>query len=279
MLKYPEIDPVAVSVPQFELFGLTLGPLNVHWYGLMYLFAFAAAWMLGMRRARKPFSPVKPKEVEDLIFWGALGVVIGARFGYVFFYNFSSFLENPIWLFKLWEGGMSFHGGALGVLFAMAMYSRKIKQNFMDVMDFVCPLAPLGLCFGRIGNFIGQELWGRATDVPWRMVFPKDLEAVERHPSQLYQAFFEGFLLFVVLYWFSKKPRPRGAVCALGLLSYGSFRFFVEFFREPDAHIGFDAFGWMTRGQELSIPMFVVGATAFIWIMLRDRKNKLSGTK
>ena len=266
MLKYPEIDPIAISIPQFEIFGTMLGPFNVHWYGVMYLLGFGGAWLLGQRRAKKPNAIVEPKHVEDMVFWGAMGVVFGGRFGYVFFYNFDAFLKDPLWLFRVWEGGMSFHGGLLGVLVAMFLYSRKIQRNFIDIMDFVAPLVPIGLGFCRLGNFIGQELWGRATDVPWRMVFPKDLEGLERHPSQLYQAFLEGLVLFSVLYWFSRKSRPRAAVGALFLVLYGSFRFFVEFFREPDAHIGFEAFGWMTRGQELSLPMIFTGAVILAWV-------------
>lgn len=276
MLTYPEIDPVAISIPEFEILGLALGPLNVHWYGLMYLAAFVSAWLLGMKNAKKPFSPVKPNQVEDLVFYGALGVVLGARVGYVFFYNFDAFLEDPAWLFRLWEGGMSFHGGLLGVLIAMSIYCKKINRNFIDVMDFVAPLVPIGLGFGRIGNFIGQELWGRATDVSWGMVFPKDPDALVRHPSQLYQSFFEGLVLFLVLFWFSRKQRPRAAVGALFLMLYGCFRFGVEFVREPDAHIGYEAFGWMTRGQELSLPMILVGAAILGWVYYRDSKKTSS---
>jgi len=272
MLKYPEIDPVAVSIPEFDLFGLGIGPLNVHWYGIMYLFGFMAAWLLGVQRAKKSFSPVKPENIEDMVFYGALGVVIGGRLGYVFFYNFSAFLEDPMWLFRVYEGGMSFHGGMLGVCIAMAIYCKKVHCNFIDIMDFAAPLIPIGLGLGRIGNFIGQELWGRATTVPWGVIFPKD-PGVVRHPSQLYQAFLEGLVLFVVLYWFARKPRPRAAVGALFLLLYGCFRFVVEFVREPDAHIGTEAFGWMTRGQELSLPMIFVGAGILVWVYFLAAKK------
>lgn len=274
MLKYPEIDPVAVSIPQIEIFGVALGPLSIHWYGIMYLFGFAGAWLLGMRRARMPHSIVQPKQVEDMVFWGAMGVVLGGRFGYVMFYNFDAFLEDPLWLFRVWEGGMAFHGGLIGVLVAMFLFSRKVQRSFIDIMDFAAPLVPIGLGFGRLGNFIGQELWGRETDVPWRMVFPKDLAGLERHPSQLYQAFLEGLVLFSVLYWFSRKPRPRAAVGALFLVLYGCFRFFVEFYREPDAHIGFDAFGWMTRGQQLSLPMIFIGAAILAWVYYLQYKKQ-----
>lgn len=264
MLTYPNIDPVIVSVDAFTVFGFTIGPLSVHWYGMMYLCGFAAAWMLGMARTKKPWSPLKRGQVEDLIFYAAVGLVLGARFGYVFFYNFSSFLADPLWLFKVWDGGMSFHGGLLGVMVAMGLYTKKIQRNFVDVMDFVVPLAPIGLAFGRFGNFIGAELWGRQTDGPWGMVFPTD-PSVARHPSQLYEMFLEGFVLFVIIFWFSRKPRPRGAVSGLFLLGYGCFRFTVEFVREPDAHLGFQALGWMTRGQQLCIPMMIFGIALIYW--------------
>ena len=265
MLVHPAFDPVAISIGPLELMGKTLGPLNVHWYGLMYVAAFTSAWLLGVYRASRPGALLKKSEIEDLIFFGALGVVIGARFGYVFFYNFGEFLQDPLWLFRVWEGGMSFHGGLLGVMLAMAFYSKKLGKNYIDLMDYVAPLVPLGLGFGRMGNFIGQELWGRETAVPWGMVFPKDPDMLVRHPSQLYQSFLEGFVLFVILFWFSKKPRPRGAVAALLLVCYGFFRFFIEFFREPDSHIGFDLFDWMTRGQILCVPMILGGAVILYW--------------
>lgn len=264
MLRYPDIDPVALSVPAFDVFGLTLGPLNVHWYGLMYLFGFVAALLLGLHRAKRSYSPLQPKQIEDLIFYGAVGLVVGGRIGYVFFYNFGQFLDDPLWLFRVWEGGMSFHGGALGVMAAMGFYAKKIQQNFVDVMDFLVPLAPIGLGLGRIGNFIGQELWGRATTVPWGMIFPKDPETI-RHPSQLYQASLEGFTLFVIVFWFSRKPRPRAAVSGLFLIFYGIFRFSMEFVRQPDSHIGFDFFGWLTRGQILTLPMILAGVLLMVW--------------
>jgi len=263
MWKYPDIDPVAFGIGSFEIFGFTLGPINVHWYGLTYLAGFVAAWLIGQYRARAPHSPLKPKQVEDLIFYGAMGVVIGGRLGYVFFYNFSAFLNDPSILVKVWEGGMSFHGGLIGVVVAMMMYAKKTERRFLDIMDFTAPLVPIGLGSGRIGNFIGGELWGRETDVEWGMVFPKDALELVRHPSQLYQACLEGLVLFIILFWFSRKPRPRATVSALFLIGYGCFRFIVEFVREPDAHIGY-SFGWMTRGQMLSVPMVVIGLLIFI---------------
>lgn len=263
MVTYPQIDPVAISI----------GPLQVHWYGLMYLFGFVAAWWLGVSRAKKPNAILKEKQIEDLIFYSAVGLVLGARFGYVFFYKFEDFLQNPIWLFKVWEGGMSFHGGAIGVMLAMYLYSRKVKRHFVDIMDFVVPLAPMGLFFGRMGNFIGGELWGRVTDVPWGMVFPKDPGNI-RHPSQLYEAFLEGIVLFFILLWFTRKPRPRFAASGVFLMGYGVFRFSVEFFREPDAHISFKLFGWMTRGQILTMPMILIGLSMLLWAYLYKTNDK-----
>ncbi|MFT5083651.1 MAG: phosphatidylglycerol:prolipoprotein diacylglycerol transferase [Lentisphaeria bacterium] len=278
MLTHPNFDPVALSIGPFDVFGSSLGPVNVHWYGLMYLLAFTAAWILGRRRATSPGSLLTPEQVEDLVFYGALGIVLGARIGYIFFYNFGAFLDNPIMLFKVWEGGMSFHGGLLGVIFAMVLYSRKVSKNFIDIMDFVAPLVPLGLGFGRIGNFINGELWGRTTDLPWGMVFSKDLLQAARHPSQLYQSFLEGFVLFAVLYWFSAKPRPRAAVSSLFLIGYGIFRFSVEFMREPDAHIGY-TFGWMTRGQILSLPMIIIGLFVFYMAYTVKKSNEKISTE
>jgi len=270
MWTYPEIDPVAFS----------LGPLSVHWYGLMYLAAFGCAWALGLYRSRQAWSPVKAKQVEDFIFYAAMGVVLGGRFGYVFFYNFSAFLEDPLWLFRVWEGGMSFHGGLLGVVFAVWLFSRKVGQPFLRVMDFGAVLVPAGLFFGRIGNFIGQELWGRATDVSWGMVFPKDKEQLVRHPSQLYEAFLEGFVIFCVLLWFSRKPRPAGAVCSLFLILYGVFRFTVEFYREPDEHLKSELlFGWVTRGQVFSTPMIAVGIIFLIGAYWHLKKQQAETTK
>jgi len=265
MLNYPEIDPVALSI----------GPLEVHWYGLMYLMAFAAAWFIAMRRGEKEGSAVAPKQVEDLVMWGAMGVILGGRCGYVLFYHFERFLQDPLWLLRVWEGGMSFHGGLLGVILALVLFARKIKQPYFAVADFVIPMVPLGLGFGRLGNFIGQELWGRETDLSWGMVFPNDPEALVRHPSQLYQAGLEGFVLFISVLWFSAKPRPRAAVSGLFLALYGSFRFLVEFVRDPDSHIGFDFFGWMTRGQILSVPMIVLGVLMLAWAYDRDGRKAL----
>lgn len=249
MLQHPQIDPVAIAI----------GPLKIHWYGLTYLVGFVAGWWLGRIRSRKPGSPVNEEQMGDLLFYMALGVILGGRFGYVIFYNFDTFLADPLWLFRVWEGGMSFHGGLLGVMFAMWWYGRKLSVGFWRIADFVAPLVPVGLGAGRIGNFINGELWGKPTDVSWGMVFPQAPDALARHPSQLYQFALEGVALFVILWWFSAKPRPRMAVSGLFLIAYGVFRFLVEFVRQPDAQLGYLAFDWLTMGQVLSTPMILAG--------------------
>ncbi|MDX1694249.1 MAG: prolipoprotein diacylglyceryl transferase [Ketobacteraceae bacterium] len=262
MFVYPEIDPVAIS----------LGPLDIRWYGLMYLIGFVAGYLLLTYRAKKPNSGWKPEEVSDLIFYGSLGVVIGARVGYVLFYNFPAFLENPLTMFAVWEGGMSFHGGFLGVLFCMWWYGRKINKSLFEILDFGAPIVPIGLGAGRIGNFIGGELWGKPTDVPWAMVFPH-VDSLPRHPSQLYQATLEGLVLFLILWFYSAKPRPKYAVSGMFALFYGIFRFSVEFVRQPDAHIGYIAFGWLTMGQLLTLPMIAVG----LFLLALSRKQPQPG--
>jgi phosphatidylglycerol:prolipoprotein diacylglycerol transferase len=260
MLTYPAIDPVAFS----------LGPVKVHWYGLTYLAGLAFAWWLARRLSTRPGSPLRREQIDDLIFYAALGVVLGGRIGYVVFYGGQRLADDPGWLLRVWEGGMSFHGGLLGVIIAMALFARRHAISLLSLLDFVAVLTPVGLGLGRLGNFIGQELWGRPTDVPWAMVFPRDPLQLPRHPSQLYQFALEGMLLFAVLYLFSRRPRPAGAVGGLFCLGYGVLRFFVEFFREPDAHIGFQAFGWLTRGQLLCVPMVAVGV-ALLWYAYRRR--------
>ncbi|GAB6068374.1 prolipoprotein diacylglyceryl transferase [Methylothermus subterraneus] len=252
MLPYPRIDPVAIHV----------GPLKIHWYGLMYLFGFLGAWILA--RFRAPRFGWRAEEIDDLVFYGALGVVLGGRIGYMLFYNLGLFLRDPLSLFRVWEGGMSFHGGLLGVLVAMGWFARKHGRGYFEVTDFIAPLVPIGLFFGRIGNFINGELWGKVTDLPWGMVFPTGGK-LPRHPSQLYEALLEGVALFAILWLYSAKPRPRMAVSGLFLLGYGSFRFLVEFIREPDAHIGYLAFGWLTMGQVLSFPMIAAGLGLWVW--------------
>jgi phosphatidylglycerol:prolipoprotein diacylglycerol transferase len=248
MLTHPGFDPVAIK----------LGPVAIHWYGLMYLLGFAGCWWLGTRRARLPHINWPQERVGDLLFYVALGVILGGRIGYTLFYNFSGFIGNPLVLFKIWEGGMSFHGGLLGVVVAYLLFSRKYKLNPFDTGDFAAPLIPFGLLTGRIGNFINAELWGKTTDLPWGMVFANG-GALPRHPSMLYEAFLEGVVLLIVLGWFGSKPRPRMAVAGLFLLLYGVFRFAVEFVRVPDAHIGYLAWDWFTMGQALSLPVLLAG--------------------
>lgn len=248
MLTYPDFDPVALS----------LGPIQIHWYGVMYLIGFAAAWWLALYESRRLHRDWNRQQVDDLIFYGALGVVLGGRFGYILFYNFPAFIDNPLILFKVWQGGMSFHGGLLGVLAALWLFARKYRRHWFDVADFVAPLVPIGLAAGRLGNFINAELWGKVSDVPWAMVFP-GAGPLPRHPNQLYEFILEGVLLFVVLWWFSRRPRPRYALSGLFGVVYGGGRFAVEFVRQPDAHIGYLAFDWFTMGQLLSLPMIVIG--------------------
>ena len=254
MLTYPNIDPVAIS----------LGPLQVHWYGLMYLVGFAGVWILGKKRAEKPWSPVKPEAIEDLVTYGAIGVILGGRLGYILFYNLSEFLNDPTIIYKIWLGGMSFHGGMLGVFVAMWLFAKKQHCTMLQLTDIISPLAPIGLGAGRIGNFINAELWGRTTDVPWAMVFP-NAGPLPRHPSQLYEALLEGVGLFVILWIYTDKPRPTMAATGLAVMLYGCFRFFVEFYRMPDAHLGYLALDWVTMGQILSAPMIVIGALMFYW--------------
>ena len=263
MLIHPQFDPVAIAI----------GPLSIHWYGLMYLIAFLSVLWLGKRRARQqPWQGWKPEYMDDALFYGAIGVILGGRLGYVIFYQPAYYLSHPLELFALWQGGMSFHGGFLGVLLAMVFFARKINKPWLGVMDFVAPLVPLGLGAGRLGNFINGELWGRATDVPWAMVFPQ-VDNIPRHPSQLYELGLEGIVLFIILWWYSSRPRPVGAVSALFLIGYGSFRFLVEFTREPDNFLGLLAFN-MSMGQWLSLPMILAG----IWLLFRAQRKVAQAT-
>lgn len=256
-LTLPSIDPIIFEIGPF--FGI--GPIALRWYGLMYLVGFVAAYWLASRRL--PRTPWTSEQLSDLLFYCFLGVILGGRFGYVLFYSFSSFLENPLYLFKIWEGGMSFHGGCLGVIFAAWAYAKVQKWSFLAVGDFISPLVPIGLGAGRIGNFINGELWGRESDVSWAFVFP-DAGPEARHPSQLYEFFLEGAVLFIILWLFSAKPRPTGSVGGLFLLGYGVFRFIVEYFREPDAHLGLYDIG-LSQGQLLCIPMMLAGAGLIVF--------------
>jgi len=273
-----DIDPIAFPLPVW--------PHGVHWYGIMYLLVFAYAWWLGRRRVRAGrLAGVNEDGYGDLLFYGMLGVVLGGRVGYVLFYAFDAFAADPWMLFKINEGGMSFHGGLLGVMLAGAYWSWKHRLHYFDTVDFMAPLVPAGLGFGRLGNFIGGELWGKPTDAGWGVIFPDSLpaelavqpverlrelhasgalDAFARHPSQLYQAALEGLAMTLVLVWYSRKPRPRYAVSGLFGVMYGTFRFVVEFVREPDAHIGYLAGGWLTMGQVLSLPLVAVGLALLV---------------
>ncbi|MFI4969986.1 MAG: prolipoprotein diacylglyceryl transferase [Lysobacterales bacterium] len=268
MHYFVDINPIAFS----------LGPVQVHWYGIMYLLGFGIAWWLGQRRRAAGRLPVTHDQFSDLCFYLMLGVILGGRIGYMVFYDTAELIHHPLSLIRVWEGGMSFHGGLLGVLVAGLIWTRRHAINYFDAIDFIAPLVPIGLGLGRLGNFIGGELWGRHTDAAWGMIFPRALESLgrtrdelyqmyvagqlddeARHPSQLYEFFLEGVVLFAVLWWYSRKPRPRYAVSGLFALLYGIFRFSVEFVREPDVQLGFLALNWVTMGQILSLPLIAVG--------------------
>lgn len=287
-LKFPEIDPVMFSI----------GPVSLHWYGMMYLVGFVFALWLANRRAAKPNSGWTKNEVETLLYVGFVGVFIGGRLGYVLFYNLPVFLNDPLYLFKVWDGGMSFHGGLIGVICAMIWFAKRTKRKFFQVADFVAPLIPFGLGLGRIGNFINGELWGRVTlDTPWAFLFPTsrsaDLQLVAqdpatllpiiqeygvlpRHPSQLYEMLLEGVVLFIILNIFVRKSRPLGSVSGLFLIGYGAFRIIVEFFRQPDAQLGL--FGGVSMGQILSIPMILLGIIFMVWAYRQDKKTPQNPT-
>jgi phosphatidylglycerol:prolipoprotein diacylglycerol transferase len=250
MIEYPGFDPIA----------LQLGPLAIRWYGLMYLASFVLAWFLYQRHARRQGLGWSEDDVSDLLFYGALGVIVGGRIGSALFYNFDLMLADPLWVFRLWEPGMSFHGGLLGVLVATLYFARRKGVGFWVVVDFVAPVVPVGLGLGRIGNFINGELWGKPAITPFSMV----VDGVARHPSQLYEFALEGVVMFAVLWWFAGSKRPVMAVSGLFGLLYGSFRFLVEFVREPDAHLGYLYGDWLTMGQLLSLPMILVGAALLV---------------
>lgn len=268
---YPDIDPIIVA----------LGPLSVRWYGLAYLVAFLLCWWLGNRRADQPWRGWSRQEVSDVVFYGAVGAVLGGRIGYTLFYGFEQLVRDPLFLIRIWEGGMSFHGGLIGGMLGLWWFGRHSGKTFFQVSDFVVPLVPLGLGLGRLGNFANTELPGRMTDSVFGLVYPCSAEAIRqinplcvgewepfaRHPSPLYQAFAEGLVLFALVWWFSSRPRALGAVSGMFLVGYGVLRFATEFFRTPDAHLGFIALDWVTMGQLLSLPMIIVG----ILLLLRSQ--------
>ena len=248
MIIYPSIDPVAFQI----------GPLKVHWYGLMYLLGFFSAWALLRYRANSLQLDWSHEQISDIVFYAAIGVVLGGRLGYMLFYSTSTLFTRPWVLLEVWQGGMSFHGGLLGVLIALLLYAKHLGRSFFELTDFIAPVVPIGLGAGRVGNFINGELWGRVSDVPWAMVFPH-VDAYPRHPSVIYEFLLEGVLLFTILWWYSSKPRARRAVSGMFLLCYGLFRCFIEFFRQPDPQLGYLAFNWLTMGQLLSLPMIGFG--------------------
>ena len=259
MLQHPQFDPVALS----------LGPVQIHWYGLTYLVAFGLFMLLAGLRARQPQyanAGWTRRDVEDLLFWGVLGVVLGGRIGYALFYKPGQYLANPLEILRVWKGGMSFHGGMLGVIIAMALYARSRGRRWLDVTDLIAPCVPTGLASGRIGNFINGELWGRPADpsLPWAMVFPQSGTAIARHPSQIYQFLLEGLLLFVLLWLYARRPRATGQVSGAFLVGYGLLRFVAEYFREPDSFLGPLALG-LSMGQWLCLPMIAAGAALWVW--------------
>lgn len=262
MLTYPKLNPIA----------LKLGPISIHWYGMMYLLGFIGGWVLLQWRIKRFKLNWDADQLSELIFYIILGVILGGRFGYVVFYNLPFYLARPWQSLAIWDGGMAFHGGLLGVMLAIWLYGKRHKRGFFEIADFVVPVVPIGLGTGRIGNFINGELWGKVSNLPWAMRLPCDDSRFGRycngattgyslphHPSQLYEFLLEGVVLFTVLWWFSSQPRPRMAVSGLFALLYGLFRFAVEFVRLPDAQLGYLAFGWVTMGQILSIPMIFAG--------------------
>lgn len=260
MLTYPNINPIALDI----------GVIKVRWYGLMYLVGLLGGWGLLALRARDKSRGWTQHQLSDLIFYAAIGIVVGGRVGYMLFYDFPVLMQQPLSLFKVWQGGMSFHGGFLGVLISMLIFARRYHKNFVDIMDYIAPVVPIGLGAGRIGNFINGELWGRVTDVPWAMIYP-NAGPLPRHPSELYECLLEGVMLLIILWCYSAKKPPPMAVSAVFLLGYGSFRFFCEFFRQPDPQLHFIAFGWLTMGQLLSFPMVVTGAVLW-WYAYRKQK-------
>ena len=265
MLIHPNFDPVAIH----------LGPVDIHWYGLMYVFGFLGVYWLGNYRTRHYSSVINgqwnSEQISDLIFYGALGAVLGGRLGYVLFYKPAEYFANPVEIFMVNQGGMSFHGGLLGVIAAISIFARKTNRTLFDIGDFIAPLAPIGLFFGRMGNFINQELWGKPTDLPWGMVFTT-ADSAPRHPSMLYEAFLEGVVLFIVLWWIARKRRNPGVLSGLFLITYALARIVVEFVRVPDEHLNYLLFDWVTMGHLLSLPMLLLG----LFLVIRQKSPLLT---
>lgn len=261
MLQFPGFNKIAFEIGPF--FGV--GPVRVHWYGIMYLVGFAAGWWLGRRRAAQPGSTWKPNDVDDLVFYSMLGGILGGRIGYVLFYGWPFWAKDAWYPLRIWEGGMSIHGGLIGGIVALLIFARTHRRNIGDVFDFTVPLPGLGIFFGRIGNFINGELWGKETTLPWGFNYNGQV----LHPSQLYEALLEGLLLFIIIWWFTSKPRPRLAPTGLFLAYYGTVRFLVEFVRVPDEQLSYLAGGWLTMGQILSAPMIIIG----IYLLVRTHQR------
>lgn len=257
-MQFPHIDPVFLSI----------GPLQFRWYGLMYVLGFVATWMIMRSEARRTELPLSNDDVADLVFWGAMGVVLGGRLGYILFYNPGFYLANPLKLLAVWEGGMSFHGGFLGVITSFVLFARRKRISFWSLIDMAAQCAPVGLGLGRVGNFINGELYGRETTVPWGVVFPGG-GAVPRHPSQLYEALLEGIVLFFIVRFFARRTAAHGMAGWSFVAGYGLFRFLVEFFRQPDTQMGY-FFGFFSMGQLLSLPMFLAGCAMLAWLSRRN---------
>lgn len=255
----PEIDPVAFQ----------LGFLSIRWYSLTWLLAFGLIYLLALKNLNK----ISSNQLSDLMFYGLLGAMLGGRLGYMFFYSLDQLLSNPIKLFYIWEGGLSFHGGLLGVLFSSYLLSIRWHIRFLELMDFIAPYVPIGLGSVRVGNFLNSELLGRPTEVQWGVIFPSDPLGLVRHPSQLYQAFGEGVVLLIFMLWFIRRPRPHMATSSVFLIGYGVIRCFTEIFREPDSHIGFDLFNFISRGQLLSFPMIVLGVVLLFYAYKKYSKK------
>jgi phosphatidylglycerol---prolipoprotein diacylglyceryl transferase len=265
MLRYPNFDPVA----------LHLGPVQIHWYGIMYVIGFAVGWWLGRRQAARPGSTWKPEDVDDVVFWAMMGGILGGRLGYVFVYGRDLWVNDAFYPLKIWQGGMSWHGGVAGAIISLAFFARKRGRRVLDVLDFVAPLPAIGIFAVRIGNFINSELWGAPTDWKWGFLVPDAAtgELVGRHASQLYEAGLEGLALFALMWWYTRRLRPMGAVIGLALLWYGFVRIMAELIRVPDAQMGYLAGDWLTTGQLLSIPMLLAGAVLLLRAKMQPQQS------